>query len=97
MYLITTVLLLRPWRSGMERMILTSQASGQLNLRGRGMREIPPDVFADLSGADGAREDKAGGLLRTTTRTHNGARLTFRLDAHRRADSVRGGVHQTVV
>jgi len=68
----------------MERMILTSQASGQLNLRGRGMREVPPDVFADLSGADGAprEQDKAGGVLRTTTRTHSRARRTFTVDAH---------------
>jgi len=41
---------------------------------------------------------EAGGLLRTPTRTHNGARRTFRVDAHTDVrDSVRGGVLQTVV
>ena len=41
---------------------------------------------------------EAEGVLRTTSRTQSGARLTFRVDAHTDVrDSARGGVLQTVV
>jgi hypothetical protein len=45
------------------------------------------ETYPELASARGV------GLLRTTTRTRNGARLTFREDAHTDVrDSARGGV-----
>ena len=45
-----------------------------------------------------AANDPGRGLLTTTTRTQNGARRTFRVDAHTDVrDSIRGGVLHTVV
>jgi len=61
---------------------------------------ISRDLTSEFKALEGEKRDLAGGLLRTTTRPHNGARHTVRVVpgySHIRADSVRGGVLQTVV
>ena len=49
-------------QEGLERMLLTSQHSGVLNLRGRSLEVVPPEVFS--LHADGGVEDDRETVLR---------------------------------